>query len=406
MEYLTLLPCDPEAQEWHTGKTASLYEVCQQLVDGRAARGKRYDLAGVLLVLILAKMAGMKNLLAASEWATYQEELLREKLHLTWKRMPCRNTYNYVLAHLESQEVNAHLASWFVRQEAQQRCGGKPNRLVAEPTKPGTHLAIDGKALKGTGKQAYGGDDPQKHLLHIYEVQTGVVLEQCPIPTKNNEVSALKPLLTETLCKGRILTADAAQSYHEYGRLVQRAGGDVIVIVKDNTPRTREDLELFFEDEHADKRTWQSFYEPVQKGHGRLEQRWIVTSPDLNDYLRRDWGEVRQVFRLQRERIIKGVKTVKVIYGWTSLPHSQCSPQCLLSLLRGHWAVENRLHWRRDVTLGEDGCPVRFEPVAEMLAVLNTVVLSFMDLHQVSNVASQLRRFSARPHEALSWLLA
>ena len=110
--------------------------------------------------------------------------------------------------------MNAHLASWFVRQEAQQRCGGKPNRLVAEPTKPGTHLAIDGKALKGTGKQASGGDDPQKHLLHIYEVQTGVVLEQGPIPTKNNEVSALKPLLTETLCKGRILTADAAQSYH------------------------------------------------------------------------------------------------------------------------------------------------------------------------------------------------
>jgi len=70
------------------------------------------------------------------------------------------------------------------------------------------------------------------------------------------------------------------------------------------------------------------------------------------------------------------------------------------------YTIENRLHWRRDVTLGEDGCPVRFEPVAEMLAVLNTVVLSFMDLHKVAKVASQLRRFSARPHEALSWLLA
>src|SRR5947208_14026176 len=90
-------------------------------------------------------------------------------------------------------------------------------------------------------------------VLHIYEVQTDIVLHQCPIGEKRNEVSALKPLLTEVLCKGRILTADAAQSSHEFGRLVKRAGGDVIVIVKDNTTVTRADLELFFEDAQADR---------------------------------------------------------------------------------------------------------------------------------------------------------
>lgn len=197
------------------------------------------------------------------------------------------------------------------------------------------HLAIDGKALKGTGKQAYGGDDPQKHLLHIYEIETGIVLEQRPIATKNNEVSTLKPLLDEVLCKGRLLTADAAQSSHEFGRLVQRAGGDVIVIVKVNTPVTRADLELFFEDPEADRRTWQSF-EQVEKGHGRLERRWIRTSPDLNDFLYRDWGEVGQVFRLQRERTIKEQKSIEVIYGWTSLVPQRCSPQRLLGFIRAH----------------------------------------------------------------------
>jgi hypothetical protein len=152
-------------------------------------------------------------------------------------------------------------------------------------------------------------------------------------------VSALKPLLNEVLCKGRLLTADAAQSYHEFGRLIQRAGGDVIVIVKNNTPVTRADLELFFEDPEADRRTWQSF-EQVEKGHGRLERRWIRTSPDLNDFLYRDWGEVGQVFRLQRERTIKGQKSIEVIYGWTSLAPQRCSPQRLLGFIRAHWAVE------------------------------------------------------------------
>lgn len=67
--------------------------------------------------------------------------------------------------------------------------------------------------------------------------------------------------------------------YHEFGRLVKRAGGEVILIVKHNTPATRADLELFFEDQQADRRTWQS-YEHVKKGHGRLERRQILTSPE------------------------------------------------------------------------------------------------------------------------------
>ena len=402
MDYTTLLPEVKESQDQGQKHLQSLYAVCQQVVDGRAARGKRYDLARLLLLLVLAKLAGMKSLLGASEWIEHQEALLREVRHLPWKRMPCTNTYSYALAHLDSQQVNAQLAAWFVRQAREKRSAEETDGRAAQPS---SHLAIDGKALKGTGEQMYGGDNPQQHLLHVYEVQTGIVLEQCPIGEKRNEVSALKPLLTEVLCKGRILTTDAAQSYHEFGRLVKRAGGDVIVIVKDNTPTTRADLELFFEDPQADRSTWQS-YEHIEKGHGRLERRHILTSPDLNDFLYRDWGEVGQVFRLQRERTCKEKHSVEVVYGWTSLSAQHCSAQRLLDLSRAHWAVENRLHWRRDATLGEDRSGVRLDPVAAMLAVLNTVVLSLMDLHHISSVASQLRRFSAHPREAIAWLLA
>jgi phage tail protein X len=85
------------------------------VVDGRKARGKRYDVAGLLVVLVLAKLAGMTSVLGASEWIADQEELLREGLGLTWNRMPCANTYSYALARLDSQAVNAHLAAWLVR---------------------------------------------------------------------------------------------------------------------------------------------------------------------------------------------------------------------------------------------------------------------------------------------------
>lgn len=402
MEYTTLLAEVKEAELLDQRQMPSLYEVCQQVVDGRAARGKRYDVGGILAVLLIAKLAGMKSVLGASEWIGHQEAMLREALALPWKRMPCPNTYRYVLASLDSQQVNAAFAAWCVRATTQPRT---QEVLTQSTSSRHEHLAIDGKALKGTGSQVYGGEDPQQHLLHVYEVQSGIVLHQELIGKKNNEVSALKPLLTQTLCQGRILTADAAQSYHAFGRLVQRAGGEVIVIVKDNTPVTRADLELFFEDPQADRTTWESFCQ-MEKGHGRLECRSILTSPDLNDFLSQDWGEVGQVFRLQRERTCKGKHTVEVVYGWTSLEPKECSAERLLGLIRAHWAVENRLHWRRDATLGEDGCGVRLIPVAALLAVLNTVVLSLMDIHHVCNVASQLRRFSARPREALAWLLA
>jgi predicted transposase YbfD/YdcC len=404
MDYTTLVSEIREVKEGGENQATSLYEVCRQVVDGRAARGKRYELAALLVVLVLAKLAGMQSLLGASDWIADQQERLCKHLDLSWKRMPCANTYKYVLARLDSQRVNAVLAAWLVRCEAQSRCGREPSRLVMQSSQRSVHLAIDGKALKGTGTQLYGGEDPQKQILHVYEVQTGIVLQQCPIALEHNEVSTLKPLLTEVLCKGRILTADAAQSYHEFGRLVQRAGGDVVVFIKDNTPATRADLELFFEDEQADRRTWQSYVQ-IEKGHGRLERRQIITSPDLNDYLRHDWGEVGQVFRVQRERTSRDKHSVEVVYGWTSLSQKRCSPQHLLQVTRDHWMVENRLHWRRDVTLGEDRCGVRFPPVAQMLAVLNTVVLSLMDAHRVANVARQIRRFASHPDEALAWVL-
>ena len=178
----------------------------------------------------------------------------------------------------------------------------------------------------------------------------------------------------------------------------------MVLFIKDNTPATRADLELFFEDKQADRRTWQSD-EQIEKGHGRLERRQITTSPDLNDYLRRDWGEVGQVFRVERERTSKDQHSVEVVYGWTSLSPKRCSPQQLAQVIRAHWAVENRLHWRRDATLGEDRCGVRLPPVAQLLAVLNTVVLSLMDLHHVPNVARQIRRFASHPDEALAWVL-
>ncbi len=147
MDYTTLIAESQEGQEPPAKRMQSLYEVCKQVVDGREARGKRYDLAGLLVVLILAKLAGMQSLLGASDWVQDQEGFLREGLQLSWKRMPCANTYSYALERLDSQEVNASLVAWLVRKEAESRCGEEPSRLVTQASQRHVHLAVDGKAL-------------------------------------------------------------------------------------------------------------------------------------------------------------------------------------------------------------------------------------------------------------------
>src|SRR5258708_6467363 len=300
MDSTTLVAESKEDAEQSVKGMQSLYEVCQEVADGRCARGKRYELAGVLVVLVLAKLAGMQSLSGASDWVRDQEALLREGLRLTWKRMPCANTSSYALARLDSQKVNTALAAWYVRKEAASRCAGEPSRLAAQASEPMEERSHRSRCC----------------MCMRYE--RALCCSSVLLEAEHNEVSTLKPLLTEVLCKGRILTSDAAQSYHDFGRLVKRAGGEVIVFVKDNAPATRADLELFFEDPDADRRTWQS-YEHTHKGHGRLERRQITTRPDLNDYRRLDWGEVGQVFRVERERQSKQKSSVEVVYGRTTL---------------------------------------------------------------------------------------
>jgi hypothetical protein len=97
---------------------------------------------------VLAKLAGVQSLLGASDWIEDQQERLHAHLHLSWKRMPCTNTHKDALARLDSQQVNAQLVAWLVRNEAQSRCGEEPSRLAEQASQRSVHLAIDGKALQ------------------------------------------------------------------------------------------------------------------------------------------------------------------------------------------------------------------------------------------------------------------
>ncbi len=402
MDYTTLPVPTDEGKLLEPSAVASLYEALQQLSDARRAQGKRYELALILCLLILAKLAGETSLSGATEWVRHRAALLADQFGLHRKSMPCQMTYCKVLARVDAKHLDEILATFFVRWEAEQRCGAEPSRLhTPQGQADHAHLAIDGKTLRATTSQPHA-----VHQLRCYEVATGIVLWHCNVQEKEHEISALKPWLTPHLIKGRIFTLDAMHTQRGHCARIHRFGGDYILIAKDNQPTLHEDIMDLFEDRTPDRRRWKQA-ETWDKGHGRLEHRQITCSPDLNDWFGKDWQGIEQVFRLERTaRILKTNQTRhEVVYGLSSLSMRQASPERMLSLIRDHWAIENKLHYRRDGSLGEDACQTRTGPVPHLLAQLNSTALSLMDRLGVRNVARQMRYFDAHPEQALALML-
>lgn len=402
MEHITVIPSRRAEANLGAEAVTSLYHALQALPDPRRRQGKRYSLAVILTLVIVAKLAGEQTMSGVTEWVRHRGPELAQRFGLGRVTMPCQTTYRNVLARVDGQQLDALLRAFWVRWEAETRCGGEPSRwLTPEGWADHAHLALDGKSIRATSAQ------PQPvHQLSCYEVATGIVLWHRNVEQKENEISALKPLLTSDSVTGRILTLDAMHTQRALCAQVHRLGGDYILLAKDNQPTLRADIADLLEDRTPDRRHWQEA-ETWDKAHGRLEHRSIVCSPDLNDWFGKQWEGIEQVFRLERRvRLLKTNQLRRqVVYGLSSLSLRQAPPARLLSLIRAHWAIENRLHYRRDVSLGEDACQTRTGSVPGLVAQLNSTVLSLLDRVGVRNVARQMRYFNAYCQQALDLVL-
>ena len=163
----------------------SLYEALQGLPDARRTQGKRYSLAVSLCLLLLAKLAGQKNLSGATEWLRHRRVTLAQRFGLKRPCMPCQMTYYNVFATVDAIQLDSLLSAFFQRWETQTRCGEEPSRLLTpQGYADHCHLAIDGTALRATSSQKH-----PVHHLSCYEVTTGRVLWHCNVQEKHNEGS-------------------------------------------------------------------------------------------------------------------------------------------------------------------------------------------------------------------------
>lgn len=390
MDYNSQVPQRTTDENGLIFTTDSLYEFLRKITDTRQAKGKRYPLASLLLVIILAKLCGEDKPSGICDWVRQRVRLLREMNIMRRPQAPCHMTYRRVL----QETIPADELEKLLHDYHQQQLKTEQEIL----------LTMDGKTLRGTIPR---GETRGTHLLTIYVPNQGLALVQAQVDHKENEIVVAPQVLKQVNLQGAIVIGDAMHTQRETSRQIVEAGGDYLWFVKGNQARTEWAIQKLFVHEMCNLRQGAALhkdfqtYVQVSKGHGRLETRTLFVTTLLNDYL--DWPHVAQVFRLERVRWHphwRG-KTRQVLYGLTSRPPERSSPQHLLELSRAYWGIENGLHHRRDVTFHEDATRMTLGNAGRIMAALNNLVIGLCLREHGSNVAQVRRHFSACPAEAL-----
>jgi predicted transposase YbfD/YdcC len=239
--------------------------------------------------------------------------------------------------------------------------------------------------------------------MHLVEAvrHDGIVLRQTAVAAKSSEITAAPRLLAGQNLAGIVVTVDALLTQRAFAQQIRQQGGHYLMVVKEDQPALLAAIELLFAEPPEGGTAAETVARTTTKGHGRLEWRTLETSSALQGWL--NWPDHRQVLRrtCRRVRLATGEVQEQVTYGVTSLDVREANAALLERFWRGHWTIENRVHYVRDVTWGEDAGQARVGSTPQALAALRNALLSLLRFLGWTSIADALRHYSAAVHRAL-----
>jgi predicted transposase YbfD/YdcC len=315
-------------------------------------------------------------------------------LHPAKGRIPSYATLRRVLIAIDIERFEAVLAGF---NQALDADDGPLGRITGADGTVWRGQAADGKTVRGAS--AHG---TPVHLVGLVRHESGYVLDQVKVADKTNEITAVPELLRQHRLVGTVTTVDALLTQHLLAQQIRAQGGHYLMVVKENQGGLWSAIDLLFrEPATLVGDTDLLAIEQHSKGHGRRETRRLESRLALNSYL--DWPDVGQVLRRTYDSVETRTGTVrhKVTYGISSLGRAQALPEHMAWLWRQHWTIENRVHYVRDDTMGEDRGQSHTGHTAEALAALRNAIIAVIRYHGWTNVAAALRYYDARPQQAL-----
>ncbi len=357
----------------------------------------RHRLVTVLAAAVCAVLAGARSYAVIAEWAHDLPVSVRLRLGMG-RVTPSESTFRRVLQRVDADELDTVVSGWL----ALRVTSTGPTSTGPTSIGPVRAIAVDGKTARG----ARLADGRAVHLLGALDHRSGVVLGQTQVDAKTNEITAFVPLLEriDHACPlaAAVITADALHTQDRHARWLHTRGAHYVFIVKGNRPTLHTQL--------ADL-PWQTI--PVVdemrgRGHGRAETRTLQLCA-ITGLGGRGIGfpHARLAARIvRRRRPISGAKkgSTETVYAVTSLGFGDVRAHQLAEIIRGHWHVENQLHWVRDVVFAEDLSQIRTGNGPAVMAVLRNLAISRHRLAGATNIAAACRDTGRHPLRAVDLL--
>lgn len=331
-----------------------------EIPDPRVQRTRRHRLTDVLSLVLLGTVAGCQGWDDIHDFCKEREDELREVFALPG-RIPSSDTLRRVMGAVDPATLSRVLTMW-------------TDALCQ--TFAGKQIAIDGKSIRGTIEAANG--ESAIHVVNAWVCEHQMVLGQYATDVKSNEITAIPKLLELLSLRGSTVTIDAMGCQKGIAKAIVEKDADYIFGLKSNQPSLHAEVLASFDDAALARlaRDPGSYVETADKGHGRNEVRRVWVERDVRWLAQSEaWPKLRSLILVESERTRRGT-TSRERRAYISSCDEPAS--ALAAKVRGHWHVENRLHWVLDVTFGEDHARISRRQGAESMSVMRKLAVNLL----------------------------
>ncbi len=339
----------------------------------------RHKLIDIMTIALFAVICGAENWVAVAWYGHQREGWLKSFLDLPYG-IPSHDTFADVFARLDPNAFEACFQAWMA--SLVELSGGK---LVA----------IDGKSIRRAFEESADASS-MPHMVSAFVAANGMVFAQHKTDGKGQELSAIEKLLDLLDLKGAVISVDALGCQKKITQKAMQAGADYLLQVKENQPTLLTTIENVMAQARLSDFAGlcSDHFEQAGKGHGRLETRklWVCWNVELLGEVTEGWEGLKCIAMIQRMRTLKGHKSVELSYYISSLDARHTAGQ-LAGYIRGHWSIENNLHWQLDVNFNEDQSRIRKDHGAENFSRLSRIALNLLKREKTAKVGIKTKRW-------------
>jgi predicted transposase YbfD/YdcC len=334
----------------------SVLEHFQAISDKRQEKKVKHKLVDIIVIIICAVVSGAENAAEIGMYAMTFKDWLKTILELPGG-VPSHDTIERTMKWLDPVEFQRCFMAWA--------------REIAV-LKEGEVVAIDGKTSRGTKD----GEKGPIHIVSAWARNNGIVLGQVKTSNKSNEITAIPELLDLLTIENCVVTIDAMGCQKDIVEKIVEKRADYVLALKGNQPSMYEDVKLFFQDIIAEPTDTKKYYRDINKDHGRIEYREYWITDDI-DWLtnKKEWAHLKSIGMNRCTREEKGNRSVETRYHLCSIP---ADALIYAKSARGHWGIENSLHWVLDVVLKDDQSRIRKDNAPEIISTIKRVAYNLM----------------------------